>query len=218
MLYLKQFTFNAFQQNTYVLYDENNKAFFIDAGNSTSSENEALSAFIAEKELVPEKLLLTHAHLDHIMGGKYIHEKWGLLPQVHKAEMYFFEKMQYTADMYGMRCEQAPYPVTFLDDGQEITLGNYKLKCILAPGHSPGSICFYIKEQKLLLGGDVLFNGSIGRTDLPLGNHEQLITAIKERLLVLPEDTRVYCGHGQPTTIGREKATNPFLTPVEPGY
>lgn len=218
MLYLKQFTFNPFQQNTYVLYTDEGQAYFIDAGNSTNGENEQLSAFIEEKKLKPERLLLTHAHLDHIMGAKFIHEKFGLLPEVHKSELFFFERMQLSAQMYGVNCEQAPDPVAFLEDGQEISLGSYNIQCILAPGHSPGSICFYLKEKNVLIGGDVLFNGSIGRTDLPLGNHDQLISSITKRLLVLPEETKVYCGHGPATTIGHEKASNPFLTGVEPGF
>src|ERR1043165_1055564 len=151
MLYLKSFTFNPFQQNTFVLYNEQGTAFFIDAGNSTSSENQALSAFVEEKKLKPERLLLTHAHIDHIMGAQYIHDAYKLLPEVHRSELYFIEKMQATAAMYGVNAEQAPAPQNFLNDGDRIRLGDYVFECILAPGHSPGSICFYNAENHLLI-------------------------------------------------------------------
>jgi hydroxyacylglutathione hydrolase len=218
MLHLKQFTFNPFQQNTFVVYNDEGQAFFIDAGNSTSSENEALSKFVTEKKLKPERLLLTHAHIDHVMGARYIQDKYGLLPEVHTSEVFFIKKMLASAQMYGVQAEQCPDPGAFLEDGQEIGLGNYTFRCILAPGHSPGSICFYNEHNNLLLGGDVLFYGSIGRTDLPLGNHEQLLTSIRERLMVLPGETKVFCGHGPSTTIAHEKSNNPFLTGVEGGY
>ena len=211
MLHLKSFTFNPFQQNTFLLYDDEGSAFFIDAGNSTSSENSELKDFVGQKKLKPERLLLTHAHIDHIMGVKYIHEEFGLLPEVHKSELFFFDQMMPTAKMYGVNCEQAPAPEKYLDDGQIIRLGAYEFECLLAPGHSPGSICFYNASNKLLIGGDVLFNGSIGRTDLPLGNHRQLLDSITNRLMHLPGDTKVYCGHGPATSIGHERQNNPFL-------
>lgn len=211
MLYLKSFTFNPFQQNTYVVYDETGTAFFIDAGNSNAAENEELAGFIASKNLKPQKLLLTHAHIDHVMGNSFIRDSYGLLPEVHRSELYFLENLEATARMYGVNCEPSPQPASFLEDKQQISLGEYIFECILAPGHSPGSICFYNEKNKLLLGGDVLFNGSIGRTDLPMGDHQQLLDSIRERLFVLPDETKVYCGHGPSTTIGHERKTNPFL-------
>ncbi len=211
MLHLKSFTFNPFQQNTFVLYDDEGRAFFIDAGNSDSSENNELRDFVSSKKLKPEKLLLTHAHIDHVMGNKFLYDEYGLLPELHSSELFFIEQMEATATMYGLRCEPSPLPLKFIDDKEVIALGRYSFECILAPGHSPGSICFYNKENNLLIGGDVLFNGSIGRTDLPMGNHEQLLSSIHHRLLILPEETKVYCGHGPSTTIGQEKRSNPFL-------
>jgi glyoxylase-like metal-dependent hydrolase (beta-lactamase superfamily II) len=211
MLYLKSFTFNPFQENTYLLYDDTGEAFVIDPGNSNSRENEALSSFINEHRLRLTRLLLTHAHIDHIMGNRYIKDTYGLLPEVHRNDLPFIERMPQTAATYNLKCDPSPMPEKFIQEEDVIFLGKYELLCIFTPGHSPGSISFYNKENKLLIGGDVLFNGSIGRTDLPLGNHETLISSIKEKLFVLGNDVKVYCGHGPATTIGHEKATNPFL-------
>lgn len=211
MLYLKAFTFNPFQQNTYLLYDEENTAYLIDAGNYSTSEHEELKAFIADKKLNLKRFLLTHAHIDHILGARFIFDTYGLLPEVHESELFFIDRMQQSAAMYGIPCEQAPRPEKFIKDGDVIRLGKYKFDCILARGHSPGSICFYNAENKLLIGGDVLFRGSIGRSDLPLGDHETLIRSIRERLFALDDEVKAYCGHGPATTIGYERLNNPFL-------
>jgi hydroxyacylglutathione hydrolase len=212
MLHLKSFTFNPFQENTYVIYDDELTAFIIDPGNSTASENAELKKFIDDKKLNLKRLLLTHAHIDHILGNKFILDTYGLLPEVHKAEVFFIEKMPQSAAMYGVSCDPSPFPEKFLNEGDKIKLGNYEFECLFTPGHSPGSISFYNKENKLIIGGDVLFRGSIGRSDLPMGNHEILIRSITEKLLVLGDDVKVYSGHGPSTTIGVERQTNPFLT------
>lgn len=211
MLHLKSFTFNPFQENTYVVYDENGTAFIIDPGNSNHSENEELKNFISDKKLKPTRLLLTHAHVDHILGAKFVLDTYGLLPEVHEADLFFVDRMQQSAAMYGVDCEQAPAPVSYLNDGDKIILGNYEFECLFTPGHSPGSITFHNKANKLIIAGDVLFRGSIGRSDLPLGDHETLLQSIREKLLALDEDTKVYSGHGPMTTIGVEKRSNPFL-------
>lgn len=211
MLYLKTFTFNPFQQNTYLLYTEEGAALLIDAGNSTAGEHEALKRFIGEKQLKPERFLLTHAHIDHILGARFILDTYGLLPEMHESEVYFIERMTQTAGMYGINCDPAPMPEKFLKEGDTIRLGSYELECLFTPGHSPGSLSFYNPENKILFGGDVLFSGSIGRTDLPLGDYDTLIRSIQEKLLVLDDQVKVYSGHGPATTIGREKNSNPFL-------
>jgi len=212
MLFLKSFCFNPFQQNTYIVYDDKATAFIIDPGNYTSTENELIKDFISEKKLSLTRLLLTHAHIDHILGNKYIFDTYGLLPEVHKNDVYFIDNLLKTGEMYGVKCDASPSPKMFINDGDKITLGEYDFDCIFTPGHSPGSISFYNKQNKLLISGDVLFYGSIGRTDLPMGNHETLINSIKQKLLILDADTKVYSGHGQPTTIGFEKVNNPFLS------
>ncbi|MDI1355483.1 MAG: MBL fold metallo-hydrolase [bacterium] len=212
MLYLKSFTFNPFQENTYVVYDDDSTAFIFDPGNSNPGEDAELKKFIEDKKLNLKRLLLTHGHVDHVMGNRFIYNSYGLLPEVHKDDLFFVERMAQSASMYGVSCEQSPLPEKYLEDGQKISLGNYLFECIHTPGHSPGSISFYCPESKLLIGGDVLFNGSIGRSDLPMGNHETLIHSIKERLMVLGGDIKVYSGHGPATTTGFESENNPFLT------
>jgi glyoxylase-like metal-dependent hydrolase (beta-lactamase superfamily II) len=211
MLYLKSFTFNPFQQNTYLIYDEENTAYLVDAGNFSSSEHEELKRFIQDKNLNLKRFLLTHAHIDHILGARFISDTYGLLPEMHEKELFFIDRMMQSAATYGINCEQAPKPEKFIQEGDSITLGKYKFNCLFTPGHSPGSICFYNEENKLLIGGDVLFRGSIGRSDLPLGDHDTLIRSIREKLFTLPDDVKVYSGHGPSTTIGYERQYNPFL-------
>jgi glyoxylase-like metal-dependent hydrolase (beta-lactamase superfamily II) len=211
MLYLKTFTFNPFQQNSYLIYDDEGTAYLIDAGNSNTSENEILKKFIEEKKLNLKRFLLTHAHIDHILGARFILDTYGLLPEMHEKEIFFIDRMAQSGAMYGISVDQAPMPKVFIKEGDKITLGKYEFDCFLTPGHSPGSISFYNKENKLLISGDVLFYGSIGRSDLPMGDHETLINSIKSKLLVLEDDVKVYSGHGPATTIGFERANNPFL-------
>lgn len=211
MLYLKSFTFNPFQQNTYLVYNDALDAFIIDPGNYTASENKILSDFIAEKGLKLKRLLLTHGHIDHVLGNKYIYETYDLLPEIHQADEFFINSMTQTGNMYGVPCEQSPSPKAYINEGDIISLGEYGFECIFTPGHSPGSISFYNASNKLLISGDVLFLGSIGRTDLPMGDHETLLKSVREKLFVLPDDVKVYSGHGPATTIGHEKSSNPFF-------
>ncbi|WP_317899264.1 MBL fold metallo-hydrolase [Aurantibacillus circumpalustris] len=211
MLYLKTFTFNPFQQNSYLIYDDEGTAYLFDAGNSNASENEILRKFIENKKLNLKRFILTHAHIDHILGARFILDTYGLLPEMHEKEIFFIERMAQSGAMYGISVDQAPMPKTFIKEGDKITLGKYEFDCLFTPGHSPGSISFYNKENKLLISGDVLFYGSIGRSDLPMGDHETLIASIKNKLLVLDDDVKVYSGHGPATTIGFERLNNPFL-------
>ena len=142
---------------------------------------------------------------------KHVFDTYGLLPEVHKDDLYFIDNMTKSGAMYGVNCEQSPSPIAFINDGDVITLGNYMFDCIFTPGHSPGSISFYNKQNKLLISGDVLFYACIGRTDLPLGNYNDLIKSIKTKLLPLGDDMTVYSGHGQETTIGSERLYNSYL-------
>lgn len=212
MLYLKSFCFNAFQQNTYLLYDDEGRAFIIDPGNSTASEHAELKGFITDQQLKPERLLLTHAHLDHVFGNRFVYEEYGLLPEVHQADLFLLERMKQTATLYGLDCEDSPLPQAFLAHGQLILLGKYTLECLHCPGHSPGSIAFYVRAQKLIISGDVLFRESIGRSDLPGGDHNTLLNSIRSHLFVLEPGVTVYSGHGPSTTIAHEQKHNPFLS------
>lgn len=211
MLKLKSFTVNPFQQNTYLIWDSNNIAAIIDPGNSSNLENLMIKKFITENELKLNRLLLTHAHIDHIMGNKFIFDEYGLLPEVHEEDLFFIDAMKQTASMYGVNCEESPKPEKYLEANQIIELGELSINCIHTPGHSPGSITFYFDKEKVMISGDVLFNGSIGRTDLPKGDFDTLIDSIKNKLFPLGDDTKVYSGHGPVTTIGKEKISNPFL-------
>lgn len=211
MLHLKSFCFGPFQENTYLLYNTEGTAFIIDPGNSNDKENEILKSFIQEKNLSLERLILTHAHIDHIMGNKFIFDTYGLLPEVNANDVFFIESMMRSAAMYGLNCEQSPMPSKFINDGDLIQLGEYEFECFHTPGHSPGSISFLNRKNKLLISGDVLFHRSIGRTDLPMGDHDTLINSINQKLMILDGDTKVYSGHGPVTTIQFEKLNNPFI-------
>ncbi len=211
MIQIKSFVFGPFQENTYVLWDETLEAVVIDPGNSSTSEHLQLKNFINQNNLQLKRLLLTHAHIDHISGNRFVFDTWGFLPEVHKEDLPYVERHKQVADMYGLPCEESPLPKVFLKEGETISFGKSKLEMIFTPGHSPGSITFYCREQKFIIAGDVLFYGSIGRTDLPGGDYNTLINSIKQNLFPLGDDVRVYNGHGQYTTIGFEKDNNPFL-------
>ena len=211
MLNIKTFVFSPIQENTYLLYDGFNNCAIIDPGCYFDAEKDQLVGFIQKSGLVPKMLLNTHCHLDHVFGNKYIAETFGLVAQIHEKERPVLEFAPASGLMWNMPFDNYTGELIFLKEGDTLTMGTDELLVIEAPGHSPGHICFYCAKQGFLIGGDVLFQGSIGRTDLPGGNHAQLIKSIKEKLLVLPDDTMVYSGHGSPTTIGEEKLHNPYL-------
>lgn len=211
MIEIQAFTFNPFQENTFVLYDETKECIIIDPGCYSQAEKKALSDFIETKGLKPVKLLNTHCHIDHILGNKYVSEKYGLLPEFNEKDLEILQATTVYGPSMGIKVEQSPLPVNFLDEGDVIEFGNSKLDVIFTPGHCPGEICFYSTSQKIVIGGDVLFYGSIGRTDLPGGDYATLIHSIKTKLLPLGDDYTVYPGHGPETTIGLEKRQNPFL-------
>lgn len=211
MINVHYFAFGPFQENTYILWDETKECIILDPGNNNATENKKLSDFISEKQLTPKRLILTHAHIDHINGNKYVFDTYDLLPEVHKDDVYFIENHLASATMYGLYAEQSPMPKAFINEGDVIKFGNSTLNTLHTPGHSPGSISYYNLEDKFIIGGDVLFYGSIGRSDLPMGNHETLIKSIKEKLMPLGDDMKVYSGHGIPTSIGFERMNNPFL-------
>ncbi len=211
MINVHYFTFGPFQENTYVLWDETKECIILDPGNSNASENKKLSDFISQNNLNVKRLILTHAHIDHINGNKYVFDTYGLLPEVNEKDIYFVEKHTQSANMYGLQVEQSPMPIAFINEGDVIKFGDSALQTLHTPGHSPGSISFYNEEDGFIIGGDVLFYGSIGRSDLPMGNHDTLIKSIKEKLFPLGDHMKVYSGHGMPTTIGFERMNNSFL-------
>jgi glyoxylase-like metal-dependent hydrolase (beta-lactamase superfamily II) len=212
MIQIKKFTFNQVQENTFVAYDETGECAIIDAGCYFDNERQELDQFIADKQLKPVRLINTHCHFDHIMGITHCRAKYNLKFEAHPNEAILVEQASEHGDLFGIPMEPVDPPDAFFEEGGQITFGNSYLQVIEAPGHSPGGVVFYNPEQKILIAGDVLFYGSIGRTDLPGGSFERLIGHIKTKLLTLPEETLVYCGHGPKTTIGFEKKNNPFLT------
>jgi hydroxyacylglutathione hydrolase len=212
MINIKQFTFNAYQENTYVLFDETGECVIIDPGMYDGAEQNELVQFIVGATLKPVLLLNTHCHIDHVFGNKFVFDQWGLKPQFHQGELVVLQSIPGYAPQMGMSYELSPEPEVYLPESGEVHFGNSSLKLIFAPGHSPAHLCFYAEGDNFMIGGDVLFYGSIGRTDLPGGNYQQLITSIKENLFILPPETKVFPGHGKLTTIGYEQKHNPFLT------
>jgi len=211
MIHIKAFTFSPISENTYVLYNNDGKAIIIDPGCYFPNEQETLKDFLTDNSLTPVYLLNTHCHLDHVFGNKWVHETYGLEPHLHPNEEAMLALAPVSGERWGLPFQNYTGPLHFLNDGDTILLGETQIQVILAPGHSPGSICFYIPSQGDLIGGDVLFRGSIGRTDLPGGDSETLLNSIRQKLWVLPDETVVYSGHGIKTTIGYEKRNNPFL-------
>lgn len=212
MLQIKTFVFNPYQENTYVLYDENRNCIVIDPGMHNHREENEFKNFIDGHQLTPTQLINTHGHIDHVLGNHFVCETYNLIPQFHQEELPLIIQVQNYAPQMGIRYEPSPIPETFLQEGDRIHLGEEELTLILAPGHSPGHLCLYSAAHHFLIGGDVLFRGSIGRTDLPAGNHQQLLDSISHKIYTLPEETIVYPGHGPVTGIGEEKRSNPFIT------
>ena len=211
MIKIQSFTFNPFQENTYVLSDESGECIIIDPGCYDAEEKEELAIFIDSKGLKPVKILLTHAHIDHVLGINFLAGKYGLPIVMNSIETELLKSASIYGQMWGIQVEPAPDPQEFLKDGDTFTFGKTELEVLFTPGHSPGSLSFYHRPTKQLIAGDVLFYGSIGRTDLPGGNFETLEKSIRTKLYTLEDDVIVYSGHGQSTTIGHEKRTNPFV-------
>lgn len=213
MIKVEHFTFNPLAENTYVLSNEKDEALIIDPGCYFTEEEKMLQNYITTKRLKPLLLLNTHCHLDHVFGNNWVHKTYGLELHLHQGEVVVLETAPASGNLYGLGFTNYKGPLHFLKEGDEIIFGDNKLEVLFTPGHSPASVCFYCKAQHFIIGGDVLFHESIGRFDLPGGNEELLYKSIRENLYVLPDETIVYPGHGEPTTIGHEKKFNPFVRP-----
>jgi len=215
MLHIETFTFNPFQENTYLLINEKKECLIIDPGMYNDEENKKLITYIEDHKLIPQKIINTHAHIDHILGIDTLKRKYRIPFGMHTAETPILSAALGSAMLFGMNLTAAPVVDFFIEENKDFLFGEDEIKVRLAPGHSPGSIIFYCEKEKFAIGGDVLFQGSVGRTDLPGGNTDTLIKSIKEQCYTLPDETIIYPGHGPATSIGREKRTNPFVRTEE---
>jgi len=207
---VKKLIFNPLQENTYIVFDNTKKCVIIDPGSQKKAEKEYLKQVISELKLEPEAVLNTHCHFDHIFGNNFLCDEYAIELWTHKDEIKNIARFEASTSLYGIR-EEAPYkPTHFFENGDVFKFGDSSLEIIHTPGHSPGSVCFYSKQDKFLIAGDTLFAGSIGRTDFPGGDYD-LIKESLLKLMKLPGDTTVYCGHGPNTTIGQENLYNPFI-------
>jgi hydroxyacylglutathione hydrolase len=211
MFNIQSFTFSPVQENMYILYNEAGDCIVIDPGCYFSYEKEELQEFMSKSGLTPKMLLNTHCHLDHVFGNKFVAETYGLILHIHENEKKVLDYAPTSGLMWNLPFDNYQGELIFLKEGDKISLGDDELEILFAPGHSPGSICFYSRQQNFIISGDVLFKMSIGRTDLPGGNHQTLLNSIRQKLFVLPDETVVYNGHGEATTIGFEKKHNPYL-------
>jgi len=212
MVKIKVFTFNTFSENTIILWDEeSNETAIIDPGTSSTDEENELSNFISSKNLNIKYLINTHCHIDHILGCKFIKEKYNPVYYAPEKDIPLLEHAQQQAQMFDIILDEPPKPDLLIDEATDIKLGSSNLKFLFTPGHTPGEFCIYLEKEKICITGDVLFNESIGRTDLWGGDYETLIRSIENKLLVLPDEVVIYPGHGGTSTIGYEKQNNPFL-------
>jgi glyoxylase-like metal-dependent hydrolase (beta-lactamase superfamily II) len=211
MLNIHIFQFNPFSENTYVLYNENKNGVIIDPGNWNEKETEALENFINEKEIKVKNILLTHAHIDHVLGLQWAYDTYKVTVKMHQEEKEILDRNPMSARNYGFDFKSFVGEIEFLNEGEKYCIDEDCFEIFHVPGHSPGSLAFYNKAQNFVISGDALFQGSIGRTDLYRGNHEQLLESISTKLFTLPEETDVFSGHGSATQIGFEKNHNPFF-------
>ena len=211
MIQIQSFTFNPFSENTYILHDETGEAVMIDPGCYDKAEYQKLNNYIENNDLKPVKIINTHAHIDHVLGVATLQRKYNIPFYLHKLDEPLLKAVKTYAPNYGFAQFDEPEINGHFDEGDTVQFGNSSLKVIFVPGHAPGHVAFVNDEQRFVIGGDVLFRQSIGRTDLPGGDMKILLNSIRTNLFTLDDDYTVYAGHMEPTTIGFEKKNNPFL-------
>lgn len=214
MLHIHKLVFGPFQENTFIIEAPNKDCIIIDPGCYTNSENHELKELIEENGLNPIMLFNTHFHLDHVFGNQFVYDTWGLLPTGHKFGKPTLAGNERASAVYGLNYIPSPPITHFIDEGVTVKIGQEELSILFVPGHSTGHVALVCDSQKFTISGDVLFQGSIGRTDLPGGDFTMLEQSIQTKMYALPDDYVVYCGHGPETTIGHEKKNNPFVRPL----
>jgi hydroxyacylglutathione hydrolase len=211
MMRVHKITYNPFQENTYIISDETNECVIIDPGCYTKKEQEHLLLYVEENQLKPVKLLNTHCHIDHVLGNYFVHKQWDLELGMHEDDLVTLKNIPNYASLYGFEGYQlSPEPSYYINEGDKVAFGNSELEVLFGPGHAPGHIAFYSIEDNFVVNGDILFQGSFGRVDLPGGDFQTLKKTILEKMFKLPENMTVYCGHGPETEIGIEKKSNPI--------
>ena len=210
-MHIAQFTFNIFSENTYVLFDETQQCVIIDPGMTNDDEDRILFDFLSEKDLTPMMVLNTHCHIDHILGNASSCKKYGIELYAHRLDLETLQRGPIASAMWGVPYRESPQPHHFIDEGEQIQFGNTSLDILFLPGHAPGHVAFIHHQDKVVIGGDVLFKGSVGRVDLPGCNASDLVQSIQKKLYQLSDDYTVYPGHGPETTIGEEKINNVFV-------
>lgn len=211
MLTVKKFTFNPLAENTYVVFDKTKQCAIVDPGCVNEQERNVLINYIEQEKLKPTLLLNTHCHVDHVPGNTFIQTKYAAPFMAHELDLPLLREAPNIAKMFGMICPPSPEPTSFLSDGDFVSIGNEQVQVFFTPGHSPGSVSFYNEKDAWVIVGDVLFLGSVGRYDFPNSDGKTLFRSIENKLLTLPDNTKVYSGHGPDTTIGNERKNNPFL-------
>jgi glyoxylase-like metal-dependent hydrolase (beta-lactamase superfamily II) len=212
MLIIKKFVFNPFAENTYLIWDVDSlETMIIDPGCSDSTEENELFSVIELEKLKPKYLVNTHCHIDHIIGVNSVLKRFDVKYLAPEKDLPLLEHAPSQAEMFGLYIDEIKHPDEYLSEESDLKLGNENIKCLSTPGHTPGEFCLYSESNKICITGDVLFQQSIGRTDLWGGNYEQLLNSIKTKLLNLPDDVVIYPGHGENSTIGEERNSNPFL-------
>lgn len=212
MLSLHQFTFNPFAENTFVLWDETRTAVIVDPGMVDAREERELLDLIEREQLKPAWLVNTHTHIDHVLGNAFVKKQYNIPFVAHKEALEPLRMSEAAAKMYGIPYETSPQPDQFFEEGKAFRFGTTELEVLYVPGHCPGHVALVDHNSKQVIAGDVLFRGSVGRVDLPGGDGPMLKRSIQEKMYKLPDDYTVYCGHGPETTIGAEKASNPFVS------
>lgn len=211
MLAIQTFCFNPFQENTFVLFNTAKEAIIVDPGCYIRSEQATLKNWIAENELTPKLLLNTHCHLDHVFGNNFIADTYSLAVHIHPNEKIVLDRLEEASERWGVPTAAYHGEIIFIDKSESLQFGEDTFSILETPGHSPGSICFYHQAQDFIIGGDLIFQDGVGRTDLPGGNPAELIKSIREQILPLPDTLTIYNGHGPATTLGREKLHNPYI-------